>query len=107
MMTTSPWNNPHPARGRKRTYFRKCRDNSKKQSTPRKGTKTLRDCPPELCNKETIHTPQGDENLFPLLYLYSTPETIHTPQGDENPVTYRFICKFLKKQSTPRKGTKT
>ena len=34
---------------------------------------------------ETIHTPQGDENLVePVPELLVSWETIHTPQGDEN-----------------------
>ena len=80
---------------------------------------------------ETIHTPQGDENVYESLpYQSFSGETIHTPQGDENvctvltpatsslrnnshPARGRKILKkalelvVVQKQFTPRKGTKT
>ena len=81
-----------------------------KQSTPRKGTKTVANFLFNLYSlTETIHTPQGDENaalIASLMILFA--ETIHTPQGGENyHATNRYCFHCFLKQSTPRKGTKT
>ena len=128
-----PGNNSHPARGRKpRLPTRGTARADRNNPHPARGRKPNLSILKELAIDETIHTPQGDENvdlLLSLVYLltWNNPhpargrkrfftrqgcnspglETIHTPQGDENAAQIFSILDILVKQFTPRKGTKT
>ena len=104
---TASRNNLSPARGRKHLCVCILPSKHAKQSIPRKGTKTVQTAHGSMGMRETIYPPQGDENFTTSCNCLMVSETIYPPQGDENDDLKEMQPLVGRKQSIPRKGTKT
>ena len=97
-------NNPHPARGRKRGREHPRSTGSERNNPhPARGRKLEKSIACHYISSETTHTPQGDGNRLSIPVTRHLQETTHTPQGDGKPFVFT-LQKLLEKPFTSPTG---